>query len=47
MEVRYALSTKMETRRTKFGALERTVQSSVLKVRGCGAKDLEGKEKTF
>lgn len=48
MKVRRELATKRRIRRRiKFGALESTVQSSVVKVRGCGAKDLEEKEKTF
>lgn len=47
MEVRHALSTKRRTRRIKFRAVERTVQSSVVKVRGCGIKDLKGKEKNL
>lgn len=44
-KVRRALSTKRRTRAIQFGALEKTV--SVVKVRGCGAKDLEGKDKAF
>lgn len=38
---------KRTRRRIKFGALESTVQSSLVKVRGCGAKDVEEKEKPF
>lgn len=48
MKVRCALATKRRTRRRiKFGVLENTVQSSVVKVRGCGAKELVEKAKNI
>lgn len=45
-EVRHTLPTR-RTRAIKFRGLEKAVLVSVVKVRGCGAKDLEGKEKAF
>jgi len=48
MEVTYTLSIKRKTRRRmKFGALESKMQRSVVKGRGCGAKDLAGREKNL